>query len=450
MSRATGRLTLLLFLVLLLDVSPAPAQVKSAPSRPVPNAALRRVQARTGLANTSGVQSLTLNPDAVYAGQSSTVTVELLAPAPAGGTKVVLGAAPAGVATVPASITVAAGQATGTFVAVTTAGAGNATLEISAVKEGATGKLSASLQVVAAPPDVAGFAGFPQLVKVGTSVSGTVKIVGTAPAGGVTVPLYTTVIGDAVVPASVTVPAGQSSAPLTITAGQKSGKVTLYTNAGARQAGQCPGACAALQIVATPELASLDFKYSGTPAATEAGVSQMLSIGISQPWPDPVVVSLASSNPQAASLAPSITFQNDVSAGSVIVNTHAVTAPTTVTFTATCAACVGTTSRSVSLQVTPALAVSSISVAQGDVKGGAQTTVTVTLSAPAPSTGRTLNLSSSNPSICMVPKAMVVPAGQTSTTVPVSTQAVVAPATVTLTATLAGGTAKSTTVHVVP
>jgi len=452
MSPATGRLTLLLCAVCLLPASPARAQVKATPpARLVPNAALRRVQARVGVPNSSGVQSLTLNPDAVYAGQYSTIGVELSSPAPAGGTKVVLGATPGGVATVPPSITVPAGQTTGSFVVTTAAGAGNATLEISAAKEGASGTLSASLQVVAAPPDVAGFAGFPHLVKVGTSVTGTVNIVGTAPAGGVSVPLYTTVQGDAAVPASVTVPAGKSSAPLTIAAGQKAGTVTLWTSFLARQAGQCPGACTSLQVVSTPAIASLDFKYAGTPPAMDAGGSTMLSIGLSQPWPDPIAVSLASSNAQAASLVPSFTFQGDVSSANILVNTHAVTAPTTVTFTATCAACAGTTSRSASLQVNPALAVSSIGVAQADIKGGAQATATITLTAATGSGGRMATVSSSNPTVCMVPKAVPVPAGQTSVTFPVSTVSVVAPVTVTLTAGLAGGgSTKTTTVRVVP
>ena len=260
MSPYMGRLALLLWVGLFVDVSPAHAQVKSAPVRAVPNAAPRRFLPRVGVTNTSGLQALTLNPDAVYAGQSSMVTVELPAPAPAGGAKVVLSASPAGVGTMPPAVTVAAGQSTGSFAVATASGGGNATLEISAARDGSTGKLSALLQVVAALPAITGFAGFPGLLRVGTSATGTVTIAGAAPAGGATIPLYPAVSGDAIVPASVTVAAGQSSASLTISAGQKTGTVKLSTSAVARQQG-CPAAppCASIQVVAVPELATLFF-----------------------------------------------------------------------------------------------------------------------------------------------------------------------------------------------
>ena len=165
-----------------------------------------------------------------------------------------------------------------------------------------------------------------------------------------------------------------------------------------------------------------------------------------------MTVSLSSSDAQVASVEASVRFTSDYTTGQAIVTTHRLSAPATVTVTATCAACQGTTSRSVTLQVVPALDVSTITVApSGDIKGGAQATVTVTLTQAAGSAGANVALSTSNPTVCLVPKAVKVAAGQTTITVPISTQAVASPATVTLAAgTLGGGVQKSTTVRVVP
>jgi hypothetical protein len=60
--------------------------------------------------------SLTLNPASVPGGRTSTATVALTGPAPAGGSVVALSAAPSALATVPSSVTVAAGATSATFV----------------------------------------------------------------------------------------------------------------------------------------------------------------------------------------------------------------------------------------------------------------------------------------------------------------------------------------------
>ena len=454
MSLSMGRLSLSLCVGLVLSVSPAHAQIKSAPptSQPVPRAAARRFLERVGAANTSGIQSLTLNPDAVYAGQMSTITVELPAPAPAGGATVLLSASPGSAATLERpSITIAAGQTTGTDVVRTTAGGSNATVDISASASGSSGKLSGSLQVLAAPPAISAYSGFPLLVRAGNSVTGTVTIAGPAPAGGVTVPLYTSVSGDAVVPSSVTMPAGQSSAPVTIAAGQKAGKVTLSASAVALAQG-CPAAppCAAIQVATVPAIAS--FYLMDTTAVQGGRGAAVARIFMTQPSPDPVAVTVSSSNTQ---VVPASQIQwdkgKDYSSGMAYLNTLPVTAPTSVTITASCAACQGVTTKSATVQVVTALAVSGLTVSPGgDIKGGTQVHATITLNKPAGHGGQTVAMSTSNP-ICLVPKAFSIPEGQSSATVNVTTQAVAAPTTVTLSAGLMGtNTPVTTTVRVVP
>ena len=75
-----------------------------------------------------------MNPSTVVAGSSSTGTVTLNGPAPSGGALVSIGSTNSFV-TVPSTITIAAGQTTGTFSATTTPFTGGSlTAQISAAK----------------------------------------------------------------------------------------------------------------------------------------------------------------------------------------------------------------------------------------------------------------------------------------------------------------------------
>jgi hypothetical protein len=561
MTRSIGRLALLITSALVLDGAPAQAQIKAAPQpmHAVPNAGLRKVLPSAGMPNTSGVQSLTLNPDAVYAGQSTSITLELVSAAPAGGAEVLLGATPAGMATLPSSITVPAGQTTGSFLVATASGAGNATLQISASEKGAGGKLSAPLKVVAAVADadvqsvsvpgtvpswapatgtvtlasaaqgngatvvlsssdasllkvpasvvvpagqtsqtfaltgasfgaagavtvnassngatksagtrvlagtdIVGFSGFPTYLKAGTPVTGTVKIAGVAPAGGVTIPVYAHYYhGNPTIPSTVAIAAGQSSGPLTIS-GPGGVTLDLYTNASDLKANvancwQQPAPCIPMEIELPPTLADLRFRICTQNTSTcyaltttlEPAQTGTLDVIISNPWPDQTVVTLTSSNPQAASVPANLTFSGSNFELYATVTAHAVSDPTTVTLTASCASCPGG-SKAVVVQIVPGVAVSAITVAQSAVKGGTGTTGTVTLSKAAGTGGTKVDLTSTNPTICTVPPTVTVPAGQSTASFAVSTQAVLSTATVTLGGSVAGGTPRTTTVQVKP
>jgi len=218
MKRSSGRLAMWIATALMLSGTVAEGQVLQRqappPDRRVPLAITRRFQQAIGQPNTSGVESLTLNPDAVFAGQSSSITVALVTPAPAAGTKVLLSAAPANLATLPPSVTVAAGQSTATFNLATAAGGADAIVTIEAWRDGATGKLSAPLKMVAVVTTVTALDSIavPAVVVSGAPSTGKVFLSDVALAGGTTVVL--TSAGPTVlkVPASVVVPAGQRSA----------------------------------------------------------------------------------------------------------------------------------------------------------------------------------------------------------------------------------------------
>jgi Nidogen-like len=93
--------------------------------------------------------SLTLSPTSVQGGTNSTATATLSAAAPAGGVNVSLASADSSLASVPASVFVAGGQTSGTFLVSTNGVSSTATVAISATAGGAS--RSANLTVTPAP-----------------------------------------------------------------------------------------------------------------------------------------------------------------------------------------------------------------------------------------------------------------------------------------------------------
>ncbi len=160
------------------------------------------------------------------------------------------------------------------------------------------------------------------------------------------------------------------------------------------------------------------------------------------------VVNLSSSNSAVASVPSSVTVPAGQTSATFTVTTQAVSSTTTVTITATA----GNVSRQATLTVNPAPQqpqLSSLSLNPSSVVGGQSSTGTVTLTAPAPSGGFVVNLSSSNSTVASVPSSVTVPAGQTSATFTVNTQAVASATTVTITAS-AGGVSRQATLTVNP
>jgi len=84
------------------------------------------------------LSSLTLNPTSVKGGDDSQGTVRLSGPAPSGGTVVSLSSSNTSVATVPASVTVAAGQTSRTFSVSTQRRSSNSSVNVLATYGGVT------------------------------------------------------------------------------------------------------------------------------------------------------------------------------------------------------------------------------------------------------------------------------------------------------------------------
>jgi hypothetical protein len=169
-----------------------------------------------GAAPAATLSSVTVNPTSVTGGSSSTGTITLTAPAPAGGLVVNLTSSNTAAATVPASVTVPAGASSATFTVTTVAVSVATTVTITGAAGGVT--RSATLTVnPTAPAALSGLSINPTSVRGGVSATGTVTLTRAAPAGGFAVSLSSSNTGVATVPASVTLPAGATSANFTIT-----------------------------------------------------------------------------------------------------------------------------------------------------------------------------------------------------------------------------------------
>ena len=165
------------------------------------------------------LSALALNPTSVTGGtQSSTGTVTLSRAAPSGGAVVSLSSSNTFAARVPASVTVAAGANTASFIVSTSAVTAPTTVAISAAYSGTT--RTATLTVNPVPlPTVASMSLNPSTVVGGLqSSTGTVTLSTPAPAGGARVALASSSFA-ASVPSSVTVPAGARSATFPVNTG---------------------------------------------------------------------------------------------------------------------------------------------------------------------------------------------------------------------------------------
>jgi hypothetical protein len=183
-----------------------------------PNPAILEFELAPSSSTTSvSLSSMVLNPPSVIGGNSSTGTVSLSGPAPAGGAQVLLSSNNTSAARTPASVTVAAGATSATFTVSTSAVTATTTVTVSGAYGGVT--RSASLTVQPAPPPAPTLTSLtlsPASVVGGTQVSrATVTLSAPAPSGGVQVALSSS-NGAASVPSTVFIPAGASSASFTV------------------------------------------------------------------------------------------------------------------------------------------------------------------------------------------------------------------------------------------
>jgi len=363
--------------------------------------------------------SLTLNPSAVAGGTSSTGTVSLDGTTPSGGTVVYLTSSSAD-ATVPASVTIQAGQSSASFTISTIPYSESVTSRITAKLGAVTKQAVLSIDILA----LSGLTLNPTTVAGGNSSSATVTLNAAAPSGGAVVYLSSS-SADATVPPSVTVPAGQTSYTFSIPTVPYSGLVDATITAHAGSVAE-----KVVLTITAPALSGLSLN----PATVIGGTSSTGTVTLSgTALPGGTVVSLSSSSADAT-VPPSVTIPAGQSSATFTISTI----PYSGTVDATIKAKAGSVAETAVLTIQePAIA--SVSLSPNSVKGGASTTGTVTLTGPAPAGGTVVSLGSTSSSV-HVPATVTVPAGQTTATFTATTSSVTASTPVEIAATAGGFT----------
>ncbi|HMF77538.1 MAG TPA: hypothetical protein VK604_17910 [Bryobacteraceae bacterium] len=368
----------------------------------------------------TALSTVSLNPTSVVRGTSSTGTVTLGSAAPTGGISVALSSNNAA-ATVPASVTVAAGSTTANFTVTTTAGATAATATITATYSGVSKTAALTMTVATALSTVSLN---PASVVRGTSSTGTVTLSSAAPTGGIAVALSSNNTA-ATVPASVIVAAGSTTASFTVTttAGTTAATATIT----ATYSGVSKPAALTMTIATALSTVSLN------PTSVVRGTSSTGTVTLSSAAPTGGTAVALSSNNAAATVPASVT----VAAGSTTANFTVTTTAGTTAATATITATYSGVSKTAALTITVATALSTVSLNPASVTRGATSTGTVTLSSAAPSGGISVALSSNN-AAAIVPATVTIAAGGITATFTVTTTLGTAAATATIIATYTG------------
>jgi hypothetical protein len=370
---------------------------------------------------------LSVNPSSVSGGTPSTGTVTLGSAAPSGGATVSLGSNLPGSASVPATVTVPAGATSASF-GITTFPVDNTTVQLSATLGNATQFAALSI-TRSATSALSAISLSPSTVVGGNSSTGTVTLSAAAPAGGTVVTLSDN-SAAASVPASVTVAAGTTSRAFTVS----TSAVTVQT------AVVVSGAAGGMTHSATLTL------NPPTPAAPTLQSPGNGVTGVAQPvtldWNDvPNATSYEVRVDDTSTMSAPYVANPTVTASQAVLsglparqlwwrvrarNSAGAFGPFSSTRSFTPQAATGTTA-----------VLSSLALSPTSVIGGASSTGTVTLTAPASSAGTVVSLTSSS-GVVSVPPSVTVPGGQTSASFAASTSTVSTQTSVTLTATAAG------------
>lgn len=351
------------------------------------------IRASVNVSNLS-VGSLRVSPSTVQGGISSTGTITLSGPAPSGGISVGL-LSNSTSAIVPATVTIAGGSTSATFT-IKTSGVNTQTSTLITAGNGAAAK-SSTLTITSAT--LVSIVLSPSTVVAGASTTGTVNLSGPTGPGGATVYLGSN--SDAIVPSSVSIAQGQTSASFTMTALGANAQETDVIQAA------LSGHEESAKLTITPATLVL---LSISPSILLGGNTSTGTVSMNGPAGVKGVAVDLESNNAAATVPKSVKIAAGQSEVSFTVKTVAVSSQKIATITAKAAAA----TKTASLTITgPTLL--SLSLNPTTVAGGASTTGTVVLSSLAGAGGVVVKLSS-NSSSATLPASVIIPVGKTSAT----------------------------------
>jgi hypothetical protein len=210
-------------------------------------------------------------------------------------------------------------------------------------------------------------------------------------------------------PATVTVPAGETETTFTVTAG---GPVTTLTNVAVTAGNQYVQVEVSESILA-PEVASITL----TPSTVEGGDQVTIDVTLSEPVAAGTVVHFGYNNSHAYP-GPALTLTAGQTTAQRTFTTRYVLSTATAVLTAYID---GPPVASATLTLNPlSITLDSISLSPTELVGSNPATLTVNLTAPAAAGGLVVDLNAF-PAGASLPPFVLVPAGQTSVAVPVET-----------------------------
>jgi trimeric autotransporter adhesin len=371
----------------------------------------------TTVVNPTVTVSLSCPTANILAGATGTATVSI-GTAQSSSTTITLASSNTGVVTVPANVSIPAGQTSATF-QVTGVAAGAST--ITATMPGGLGGSSANCTTTVVNPTVTVSLSCPTAnILAGATGTATVSI-GTAQSSSTTITLASSNTGVVTVPANVSIPAGQTSATFQVTA-IAAGTSTITATMPSGLGGTASSCTTTVNPVVTITLAC--------PGANiVAGTTGTSTVTISPAQSSSITVTLSSSNTSTATVPASVSIPaGQTSATFSITGVAAGTS----TITATLPAATGGNTATCSTTVANPTASVTLACPSADVVIGTTGTATVFIGS-AQSSSVTITLSSSNTAVATVPATVSIPAGSTSTTFSVTG---VAPGNSTLTATV--------------
>ncbi|MGC8833145.1 MAG: dockerin type I domain-containing protein [Armatimonadota bacterium] len=268
------------------------------------------------------ISSLSFNPSEVAGGATSQGTVTLSWGAPQGGAVINLNSSNPAVIP-PSAVTVPTGQTQTSFTVNTQPVANDVQATVTASYRNSS---KSAVLTVRRRIQLANVSLQPTSVIGGSSATGTVSLNGPAPAGGVAVTLTSSNTNAAVVPISVLVPPGKSSAEFTVT----TKLVNLPTNVVITASYDGVTKTAAL-TVSPPSLSSITIN----PSEVVGGSSATGTVSLNGPAPlTGAVVALTSSNTNAASVPQQVTISAGQTQASFTITTKTVTKDVAVKITA--------------------------------------------------------------------------------------------------------------------
>ena len=273
----------------------------------------------------------------------------------------------------------------------------------------------------------------PSIVFGGASSTGTATLTKVAPSGGTTVTLASD-NAAATVPASVSIPAGASSATFTVTT----------SAVGANTFGKISGMVGSHSRSAELEITTLSVtSVVITPSSVSGGTAASGVVNLNGPAPAAGTTVNLASNTSSVTVPTTVTVASGATSATFSIATTGVTSQ----FNAKVTATLGNKSVVGFLTVEPTVSFS-VALAASTVGGGASTVGTVTLAAAAPAGGLQIQVSSNNAAVKVQPSIRI-PSGKTTGQFDVLTTGVAKSTTATITASI-GGVSETADLTVTP